>query len=100
MLTYSYLHHYCQLSLAVFCLLATLPAQAQFGLALSPMRVELNLTPGSQHTGSLAIGNSDVDAGRFRTEILDVSIDKEGVPQFEKEIASENDFSCKHWVTV
>ena len=100
MFTYTHLHHYRQLSLAVLCLAGTLPGHAQFGLALSPMRVELNLAPGSQHTGSLAIGNSDNRMGRFRTEILDVSIDNEAVPQFEKEIASEKDFSCRTWVTV
>lgn len=100
MLTYTHLHHYRQLGLTVFWLLTSAPAQGQFGLALSPMRVELNPAPGSQHTGSLAIGNSDIQPGRFRTEILDVSIDKEAVPQFEKEIATENDFSCRNWVTV
>jgi len=104
MFTYSDLHHHRQLGLAVLCLAGTLiapaTARAQFGLALSPMRVEVNLAPGSQHTGSLAIGNSESQTGRFRTEILDVSIDKEAVPQFEKEIASEAQFSCKNWVTV
>jgi hypothetical protein len=75
-------------------------ANAQFGFALSPMRVELNLAPGSQRTGTLSIKNSEDQPGRFRTEILDVSIDKEAVPQFEKEISSEAGFSCKDWVTV
>jgi hypothetical protein len=38
--------------------------------------------------------------GRFRAEILDLSIDKEAVPQFEKDIPSEAAFSCKDWVTA
>jgi hypothetical protein len=79
---------------------AAAPVHAQFGLALSPMRVEMDLAAGAQRTGSLVIANTDPTTGRFRTEILDLSIDREAVPQFEKEISSEADFSCRNWVTV
>ena len=64
------------------------------------MRMELNMAPGTQRTDTLVIANTDATTGRFRTEILDLSIDGEAVPQFEKEIASESEFSCKNWVTV
>src|SRR5580704_15434773 len=98
MLTNRHLSDYRKLSLFALVLCLTglaLPARAQFGFALSPMRVELNLAPGVQHNGSVALANSDNQPGRFRTEILDLSIDREAVPQFEKDIPSEADFSCK-----
>jgi hypothetical protein len=75
-------------------------AAAQFGFALSPMRAEMNLAPGAQRNGTLTIANDARETSRFRTEILDVSIDKEAVPQFEKDIPSEAGFSCKDWITV
>jgi hypothetical protein len=103
MFTLSYLYDYRKLTLASLALSLTAlsqPARAQYGLALSPMRTELNLAPGSQRNGSLAIANDSREPGRFRTEILDLSIDKEAVPQFEKEIPSEAGFSCKDWVTA
>jgi hypothetical protein len=103
MFTFRFLHHYRKLTpaLAVLCLAALpAPAHAQYGLALSPMRTELNLVAGSQRSGSLAIANDSREPGRFRAEILDLSIDREAVPQFEKDIPSEAGFSCKDWVTA
>lgn len=103
MLTRRYLHHYRKLTLAALALAAVAfpsAVRAQYGLALSPMRTELNVAPGTQRNGSLSIANDDATTGRFRTEILDLSIDKEAVPQFEKDIPSEKDFSCKDWLTV
>ena len=76
------------------------PARAQFSLSLSPMRAELNLAPGAQRNGTLAISNESKQVARFRTEILDLFLDKEAVPQFEKDIPGESQFSCKQWVTV
>lgn len=103
MLTIRFLYHYRKLKLAplVLCLTAlSQPARAQFGLALSPMRTELNVAAGSQRNGSLTIANDSKEPGRYRAEILDLSIDKEAVPQFEKSIPSETGFSCKDWVTA
>ena len=101
MFVISHLHHYRKLILPLLAFAAAgIPARAQYGLALSPMRVELNLAPGAQRNGSLAIANEEKEAGRFRTEILDLSIDKEAVPQFEKDIPGEAEYSCRNWVTV
>jgi hypothetical protein len=103
MLRYCYLFDHRKLTLAGLALgLAVLapPAHAQFGLALSPMRTELDLAAGTQRNGSLAIANSAAEAGRFRVEILDLAIDKEAVPQFEKSIPSEEGFSCRDWLTA
>jgi hypothetical protein len=103
MRNHHYLRHYRKLTLAAVALaIAAFPpaVRAQYGLALSPMRTELSVAPGVQRNGSLSIANDDATPGRFRTEILDLSIDKEAVPQFEKDIPSEKEFSCKDWLTV
>ena len=86
--------------LALGAIASVAPAAAQYGFALSPMRAEMNLTPGAQRNGTLTIANDAKATARFRTEILDISIDKEAVPQFEKDISSEASFSCKDWITV
>ena len=98
----SFLHRHRKLSFALFTMLPALaqPAAAQYGFALSPMRTELTVAPGTQRNGVLAIANDAKESARFRTEILDVSIDHEAVPQFEKDIPSEAGFSCRDWVTV
>jgi hypothetical protein len=82
-------------------LLALSPAAfAQAGFALSPMRVETSAAPGTLRNGILSIGNDSKSAARFRVEILDVSIDRDAVPQFEADIPSESLYSCKQWMTV
>jgi len=101
MFVIGHLHNYRKLILPLLTFAAAgIPARAQYGLALSPMRVEMNLAPGAQRNGSLAIANDGKEPGRFRTEILDLSIDKEAVPQFEKDIPAEAEYSCRNWVTV
>jgi hypothetical protein len=80
--------------------MAVNPAAAQFGLGLSPMRVEMNLAPGAQRNGTVALANDSNERGRYRAEILDLSIDTEAVPQFEKEIPSEAAFSCRNWIAI
>jgi hypothetical protein len=85
---------------ALLALAAGAPAHAQFNLALSPMRAELNLNGGEQRNGTLTLGNESHDTARFRTEILDISIDKEAVPQFKKDIPEESEYSCRQWLTV
>jgi P pilus assembly chaperone PapD len=103
MLTFRFVHHYGKLTAAPLLFwLAVAPqaARAQYGFALSPMRTELNLTPSGQRNGSLSLANDDKTPGRYRAEVLDLSIDGEAVPQFEKDIPSEADFSCKDWITA
>lgn len=89
------------IALAAFvCLALAAPAFPQSGLALSPMRMEMNLVPGAQRNGTLTLSNDSREPARFRTEILDLSIDREATPQFEKDIPGESQFSCRQWVTV
>ena len=103
MLTISLLHNHRKLTLFTLALgLSVFPQtlRAHFGLALSPMRTELNLPAGAQRNGSLALANDDLQTNHFRVDIFDLSIDREAVPQFEKNIPEEKRFSCKDWVTV
>jgi hypothetical protein len=91
-----HLHHHgaLALSLALFSSVAG----AQVGLGLSPMRVELKLAPGAQRSGSLNLANDTPAEARFRTEILDFLLDKEALPQFEPDIPSEAEYSCRRWL--
>jgi hypothetical protein len=85
--------------LAIACLIPA-ALQAQTGFALTPMRLEVTAQPGTQRNGVLTIGNDEKAEARFRVEILDVSIDPEATPQFEKDIPAESQYSCRQWLTV
>jgi hypothetical protein len=81
--------------------LALIPAaSAQVGLGLSPMRTELKLAAGATRSGSLTLGNESREQVRFRTEILDLALDREAVPQFELDIPAESQYSCRQWFVV
>jgi|GEM_PF-570925 len=75
------------------------PASAQVGLGLAPMRVEVNVPAGATRAGSLAVSNSVAAETRYRTEILDFSLDQEATPQFEADLPAESKFSCRQWLT-
>jgi hypothetical protein len=93
-------HRTLTVALGALCLLAVPAANAQVGLGLSPMRMELKLNPGATRAGSLTLANESKQEARFRTEILDLSLDQEAVPQFELDIPSESQYSCRQWFTV
>jgi hypothetical protein len=73
-------------------------AEGQVALGLSPMRLELKAEPGAQQAGALTLSNDSKEDVRFRTEILDFTLDKEATPQFEKDIPTESKFSCRQWL--
>ena len=73
---------------------------AQVGLGLAPMRLELRMAPGTQHSGTLNLSNSSGDKMRVRTELLDFHIDSEAIPQFERELKQEAAYSCRTWLSV
>lgn len=80
--------------------LAAVSAHAQVGLGLSPMRLELRMAPGVQHSGTLNLTNNSTSKARIRTELLDFFIDTEDVPQFERESKQEDAFSCRQWLSI
>jgi hypothetical protein len=76
------------------------PARAQLGLGLVPMRVELHLTPGQEYSGSLKLSNESGERTRIRAEILDFNIDDKATPQFERNLPQEAAYSCKEWLSL
>ena len=85
----------------VFLMFATaLPAAAETGLALAPMRVEIQLSPGGQHTDSLRLSNDSTGPSRVRAELLDWYLDETLTPQFSENYEPEKAFSCRQWLQV
>jgi len=77
-----------------------LPARAQLGLGLVPMRVELHMTPGQEYSGSLKLSNESGEKTRIRAEVLDFDIDDKATPQFERDLPQEAAYSCKEWLSL
>jgi hypothetical protein len=102
MSTNSNLHRKCQLALVAGLLVlgATLPAHAQLGLGLVPMRSELTLTPGQEVSGALRLSSESGAMVRIRAEVDDFDIDATTTPQFERDLPNEAAFSCKKWLSV
>jgi hypothetical protein len=85
----------------IFSLLSILaPLRAQVGLGLSPMRIELPLSPGAVHSGALDLANEADAATRIRAELLDFFIDETTTPQFVRNLPREAANSCRGWLTV
>jgi len=97
-------HVYSQRTLALFGALfmlgGTRLAQAQVGLGLVPMRVELRMAPGQQYSGSLKLSNEADAKLRVRAEMLDFNIDANATPQFERDLPQEVAYSCKKWLSL
>jgi hypothetical protein len=75
-------------------------ALAQVGLGLAPMREELALDPGAQHSGVLMLSNSSDQKVRVVAEMLDFFLDDTATPQFGREYQQEAEFSCRQWLSA
>ncbi len=75
-------------------------AHAELGLALTPMRVEIRIAPGSQYTDSLRLTNDGDDPVRVRGDLLDFFMDETMTPQFAPRLEQEMQFSCRNWLQV
>ena len=80
--------------------LGGLPAHAQLGLALAPMRVEVRISPGGQYTDSLRLSNDGAEPSRIRAELLDWYMDDTMTPQFGDRYDQEKGFSCRDWLQL
>jgi hypothetical protein len=81
--------------------LVVAPAHAQqIGIGLAPMRLEMHLDGGQQHSGMLTLSNDSGTKLRIRAELLDFFIDGDDTPQFERSIPQELPYSCRTWLTV
>ncbi len=81
-------------------LLGSFPAHAELGIALAPMRIEIQLPPGGQYTDSLRLTNDAAAAVRIRSELLDWFIDETMTPQFADRYDQEKEFSCRDWLQL
>jgi hypothetical protein len=100
MLTYTDIQRHLTVTIFAAALLATAgTASAQVGLGLTPMREELTLTPGTQHSGVLTLTNDSTEKVRVGGELLDFHIDPTGTPQFGHQ-PQESEFSCRQWLTL
>jgi hypothetical protein len=97
--THSQLHSYRALSAGLLLFFAQV-LSAQVGLGLSPMRLEMKMTPGKDQSGVLTLSSDSGDKVRVRAEALDFWIDQNQTPQFESRLASEAGFSCRDWISV
>jgi hypothetical protein len=73
--TNSHIYRYRALAAGLF-ILYTCPLSAQVALGLSPMRLEMNMQPGMQHSGVLTLSSDSKDKVRVRAEALDFLIDR------------------------
>ncbi len=76
------------------------PARAQVGLGLSPMRTEIRLAAGGQHSGSLTLSNDSQSKVRVTAQLLDFYLDDSATPQFNRDWPSQAQFSCRRWMTL
>jgi len=81
-------------------LLSAAGAAAQVGLGLTPMREELKLAPGGQHSGILNLTNDSHAKVRVTADVLDFYIDAAASPQFGRQWAQEADYSCRQWLVL
>ena len=102
MFPHSFLRHYSAI-IAWAIALTLLPAhtaKAQVGLGLAPMREEMNLAPGAQHTGILSLANHTDRKVRVVTELMDFYLDSTATPQFGRNYQRESAFSCREWLVA
>jgi hypothetical protein len=101
MFTLSQLHRHTTLTAAFAAAFAFAGAAgAQVGLGLTPMREELPLAPGAQHSGVLTLSNDSPVKVRVVAQLLDFYIDAGATPQFVRQRAEERDYSCRQWLVV
>ena len=62
---------------------AAAQAPAPVSVEVSPLRVELKVTPGATHTQAITLTNTGKEAVRVRAVLRDWFLSKEGAPQFE-----------------
>jgi hypothetical protein len=85
---------------ALILLALAAAARAQVGLGLAPMREELKLAAGGQHSGVLTLTNDTAVKVRVTAELLDFYIDPTGNPQFGPRYEPEAEFSCRQWLSL
>lgn len=70
-----------------------------FSVEVTPLRVELKLTPGAAHTQAVTLKNDSKKAVRVRARVDDWWLSKDGTPQF-KLVEPDTPFSAAPWVKL
>jgi len=89
------------MGIAVAAAAAPAPAAAQdmFSVEVTPLRVELKLTPGATHTQAVTLKNDSRNAVRVRARVDDWYLSKDGTPQF-KPADPEDPYSAAGWLRL
>lgn len=85
--------------LAALILLAARPAAAQVSVEVSPLRVELQASPGATTTQAVTISNAGKETLRVRGRVTDWDLSRDGSPQFEG-VASGGRYSATGWIRI
>jgi hypothetical protein len=75
------------------------PAAAQISVEVSPLRIEMQATPGSSTTQAITVTNAGSEAVRVRGTVTDWDLSKEGAPQFEGSVVN-GPFSATAWLRI
>ena len=92
--------HHPSIVILAGCLGSAVSLHAQVGLGLAPMRLELRLDAGAQHSGALALTSDSEGTVRVVAEPLDFFVDANGSPQFSRSLASEAEYTCRDWLAL
>ena len=84
---------------AALSLPLTAAAQAMFSVEVTPLRVELKLTPGATHTQAVTLKNDSKNAVRVRARVDDWYLSKDGTPQF-KPADPADPYSAAGWLRL
>jgi P pilus assembly chaperone PapD len=74
-------------------------ASAQVSVEVSPLRVELQATPGSTTTQAITLNNAGTEPIRVRARLSDWDLSRDGSPQFEG-VPEGGQFSATGWLRV
>ena len=80
--------------------LFAIPAAAQVGIGLAPLRVELPAAAGQTKTQALSISNESPTVVHIRANTLDFRIDDEEQPQFSSAELENGPHSCRKWLRL
>jgi P pilus assembly chaperone PapD len=86
-------------TLALGILASAIPVSAQVSVEVSPLRVELQASPGSTTTQPVTLTNHGREAVRLRATLTDWDLTRDGTPQFEgSEVGGR--YSATSWLRI
>ena len=83
----------------LLALAGAVPAAAQVSVEVSPLRVEIQASPGATSTQAVTLNNSAKDPVRVRARLSDWDLSRDGSPQFEG-VPEGGPFSATAWIRI